>query len=397
MTAGHHVVVVGAGYAGLTAARRLARARGTGELRVTVVNADDRFVERIRLHQLAAGQSLPGRPLADMLRGTGADLVVARVTGIDAGAGTVRVAEGGRLRDIGYDTLVYAPGSGPYFGSVPGAAEHAHTLAELTGAEAFRTRALPDLVRARGTVLLVGGGLTGIEAAAELAETRPELRVELVTRDTVGAGLSPRGRRHVRRVLDRLGVRVRERCDVTEVRPDGLVLGDGTVLRAGAVVWNAGYQVPDLARRAGIAVDANGRVLVDGTQRSVSHPDVYAVGDAAKAAGIDGRELRMACGSALVMGGTAGSAVAARRAGRPARPLWFRYLFQCVSLGRRDGVIQFVRADDTPLPVVLRGRAAAWFKEGVARAAIAYTRLAGLTPVRGRGAGRAVPARSATR
>jgi NADH dehydrogenase FAD-containing subunit len=98
------IVVVGAGYAGLAAAKLAARWTGA---EVTLVNAGDRFVERVRLHQLAAGQPLRDLPLAGLLRGTGVRLVVDRVTGIDAATRTVRLGE----RELGYDRLVYAAGS----------------------------------------------------------------------------------------------------------------------------------------------------------------------------------------------------------------------------------------------------------------------------------------------
>ncbi|MDT7637548.1 MAG: hypothetical protein QOC83_1836, partial [Pseudonocardiales bacterium] len=158
------IVVVGAGYAGLAAAKLAARWTGA---EVTLVNAGDRFVERVRLHQLAAGQPLRDLPLAGLLRGTGVRLVVDRVTGIDAATRTVRLGE----RELGYDRLVYAAGSQADLDSVPGAARYAYPLASYP--EASRLRAHLADSGDGGTVAVVGGGLTGIEAAAELAETLP--------------------------------------------------------------------------------------------------------------------------------------------------------------------------------------------------------------------------------
>jgi NADH:ubiquinone reductase (H+-translocating) len=195
------IVVVGAGYAGLAAAKLAARWTGA---EVTLVNAGDRFVERVRLHQLAAGQPLRDLPLAGLLRGTGVRLVVDRVTGIDAATRTVRL--GGR--ELGYDRLVYAAGSQADLDSVPGAARYAYPLASYP--EASRLRAhLADSGDGE-TVAVVGGGLTGIEAAAELAETLPRLKVRLVTGGVLGEALSLRGRRYLWRTFERLGVDVRE-------------------------------------------------------------------------------------------------------------------------------------------------------------------------------------------
>ncbi|MGX7826642.1 NAD(P)/FAD-dependent oxidoreductase [Actinokineospora sp. 24-640] len=347
------IVVLGAGYAGLLAAN--ATARRTGE-RVVLVNERDTFVERVRLHQLAAGQVLPVRPLSGLLKGV--SLVVGEVVGIDAGARAVRLADG---RELAYDTLVYALGSRGDL-SAPGAAEHAYDVGSADDAVRLR-----DRLAGGGTAVVVGGGLTGIEAAAELA--RPEVKVLLLT-DRLGAGLSAKGRGHVERVLTRLGVEWREGVRVAEVRADGLSLADGGHVGADAAVWTVGFRVPTLARDAGIEVDAAGRVVVDDTLRSVSHPDVYGVGDAAAARMPGGQELRMACATSLPTGQHAARAIADRLAGREPRRLRFRYVNQCVSLGRDDALVQFVRGDDSPRERVLTGRPAALYKELVVRGTI---------------------------
>ncbi|MEU9889008.1 FAD-dependent oxidoreductase [Sphaerisporangium sp. NPDC051011] len=354
-----HIVVLGAGYSGLVAAKLVA---GHGA-RVTLVNARDRFTERVRLHQLAAGENLRDLPLRDLLAGTAVDLVVGRVTGIDAGDRAVRL-DGG-APDIRYDVLVYALGSRTDLDTVPGAAEHAHAVSGPDQAERLRGR----LAEAR-VAAVVGGGLTGIEAAAELAEAHPGVKVRLVTGGALGEGLSERGRRYLSRVFTRLSVDVRENARVSEVREDGLVLADGEHVAADTVVWTTGFRVPALAREAGFAVDRHGRVIVDGTLRSESHPEVYAVGDAAAARMPGGQELRMACATGIPAGHRAARAIVDRLAGREPRPLRFRYLGQCVSLGRHDGLIQFVHADDRPREAVLTGRVAALYKEGIVRGTI---------------------------
>ncbi|GLU48248.1 NAD(P)/FAD-dependent oxidoreductase [Nocardiopsis ansamitocini] len=372
----HQVVVLGAGYAGLAAATRAARGARDNDIRVMLVDQRDRFVERVRLHQLAAGQPLPEWPLERVLAGTAVEPVVARVTGmeLDQRCVQVRTADG-TAHAIGYDTLVYALGSTAAPTSVPGAAEHAHSLDDVATATELGLRVLPRLAAAGGVLAVVGGGLTGIEAAAELAESHRGLRVVLITGARLGPGLSVRGRAHVHRCLTRLGVRVVEHRTVLRVEAGGLVLGDGTTLAADAVLCGVGFATPGLAREAGMDVDENGRVLVDATQCSVSHPEVYAVGDAARVRGPGGATLRMSCATGLPMGITAGRAIADRAAGRPPTPLAFRYHVQCVSLGRRDGLIQSVRADDTPRSTVLTGRAAALVKEAVVRGASANARM----------------------
>ncbi|KOX19545.1 oxidoreductase [Saccharothrix sp. NRRL B-16348] len=356
-----HIVVVGAGYAGLAAARLAAK---WTDSRVTLVNARDRFVERVRLHQSAAGQRLRDVRLADVLKGTGVELVVDRVTDIDPDARKIELTNG----TLAYDRLVYALGSHANLDGVPGAAEHAHAVSTQEDAEK-----LTAALETARTVAVMGGGLTGIEAASELAESRPDLDVRLVTAGGFGEDLSDKGRRHLRKVFDRLGVRVRDHAHVAEVRADGLVLDTGELVAADAVVWTAGFAVPGLAARAGFAVDGHGRMLVDQTLTSISHPDVQGIGDAAAMKRHDGLELRMACATGLPTAQQAMRALAKRLGGdAPADRLDFRYRIRCVSLGRRDGLIQFVDADDNPKERVLTGRAAALTKELVVRSALFF-------------------------
>jgi NADH dehydrogenase len=360
------IVVLGAGYSGQIAARLAARAKDTT---VTLVNDRDTFVERVRLHQLAAGQDLRERPLAQLVKDTGIRLVIDRATAIDPVAKSVVLAGGS---SIAYDTLVYALGSRMDLDSVPGAAEHAHTVAVAEEAARLRTR-LRDGGDV-GTVTVVGGGLTGIEAATELAEQHQDLKVRMVTGGVLGAALSDKGRRHLHRTFDRLGIEVRAEVRVWEVRADGVVLADGEHVPSDIVVWTTGFTVPTLAAEAGFAVDAHGRLVVDDTIRSTSHPDVYGVGDAAAMHMAGGQELRMACATGLPVAQQAVRAMVARRAGQQPKPFRFRYVNQCISLGRHDGLIQFVDRNDQPREAVLTGRVAALYKEFIVRGAFQMQR-----------------------
>lgn len=376
----HEILVLGAGYAGLAAAGRAARniRRDALDARVTLVNAAPDFVERVRLHQVAAGQDVGVHPLAASLDGTGIDLVLGRAEHVDTGRRTVRVRVEGQAgqgepeREFGYDTLIYALGSDAGPDGASGAAEHAYNAASLEAARALARRIREDAPR---SVAVVGGGLTGLEVAAEIAESHPGVGVELLTRGRVADGVSPRGRTHVHRALGRLGVSVREGASVAEVDPAGLRLADGSRVEADLVVWSTGLGAAALAAEAGLTVDRDGRAVVGADQRSVSHPDVYVVGDAAHAVGVHGAPQRMSCAMAMPMGWTAADAVTARvRGDEPELPP-FGHLFQCVSLGRRDGLVQFVRGDASPVRFVLTGRLAALCKEYIV--ASAYSRLNG--------------------
>lgn len=348
------VVVLGAGYAGLTAAKVVAR-RTKGRAAVTLINERYAFHERMRNYQIAAGRPPREIPIRNLLRGAEVDLTVGRVTRIDTARRLVELADGSE--PVGYDQLIYALGSHADLDRVPGASEHAMAVATAEHAR----RVDQQVGRAR-TVAVVGGGFTGIETVTALAEAYPDRNVSLVTRGQPGSLLNDQGREHLLRTCDRLGIDVRTDAAVAKVGGDSLLLEDGDELAADAVVWTTGFAVPALARQAGLAVDHRGRMLVDETLRSVSHSDVYGVGDAAVVRS-QGKEVRMGCGPGGIAGVIGAFAVADRLADRTPRP--YRYTDQAlhVSLGRRDAIVQFGTDDSSR---IITGRLAAFVKERVA-------------------------------
>ncbi|RSO06259.1 FAD-dependent oxidoreductase, partial [Streptomyces sp. WAC 06725] len=137
MNNSHRIVVLGAGYTGLFSAIRLAhRTRRTG-VKITLVNPSSRFVERLRMHQIAAGQELADHRIPDLLAGTGVTFVQGAATAIDP---EVRQITVDGAETLGYDTLVYALGSSTDTGKVPGADTHAFTLNTPETAGRFATR-----------------------------------------------------------------------------------------------------------------------------------------------------------------------------------------------------------------------------------------------------------------
>ncbi|MBW6440343.1 FAD-dependent oxidoreductase [Actinoplanes hulinensis] len=350
-----HIAVLGAGYAGLATAQLLAKRIGAT---VTLVNNRDRFVERMRNHQLASGRQLRHLPLHDLLRGSRIRLIIGQVTRIDTRERQVELAGG--VPPIDYDLLVYALGSRADTDAVPGAAQHACSVAVAEQAGRLR-----DQMRTAGTVAVVGAGPTGLETATELAETYPDRTVRLVSRGPLGEGLSEQGREHLHRALDRLGIQVWQNADVAKVDADGLLLASGDHIDADAVAWTAGFKVPELAREAGLAVDERGRMVVDGTLRSQSHLEVYGVGDAAAAHTQDGQVLRMGCGPGGLAAACAFHAITARLAGRAPVPLRVKNDALCISLGRRDGILQPTDLDGNPRGKVRTGLPVAMLKNFV--------------------------------
>ncbi|BBZ41252.1 NAD(P)/FAD-dependent oxidoreductase [Mycobacterium conspicuum] len=350
------VVVVGGGYAGTLAANHL---RSRPDLNITLVNPRPVFVERIRLHQLVADTHAVGTVTVDYgtLLGDGIRLVVDGAEAIDTADRRVLLTSGAALD---YDYLIYAVGSSGGLPAVRGAAEFAYSVADLESAQRLR-HTLADLP-SDAPVAVVGGGLTGIETASELAQTgRP---VTLVCGGVLGPSLSARGRRSVGKTLRRLGVAVLESVAVSEVRWDEVVLSDGAVLPSAATVWTAGFGVPDLASRSGLRTDALGRLLTDETLTSVDDERIVAAGDAAAPSG---HPLRMSCQAAGPLGAQAANTVLSRLDGKTPATISQAFVGQCISLGRELGTIQLARTDDTPVNIVVGGGSAARIKEAICK------------------------------
>ncbi|WP_454198418.1 NAD(P)/FAD-dependent oxidoreductase [Nocardia sp. Marseille-Q1738] len=359
----HRIVVLGAGYAGAFCAGYLARQLHSDDFEITVINAEPDFVERLRLHQLAAGRELRLRPLAEVFAGTGIRLRVARVTELDVEHRTVTVVDGEGIDRLGYDTLLYALGSSIAEHGVAGVAEHAFHVAARPAA--LRLRARLDELGEEGKVLVVGGNLTAIEAVTEIAESRPGLRVGLATSGEVGGWLGPKARRHLLRAFDRFGITVHEHTTIERVEPSVAVAADGAVFASDATVWAAGFAVHPIAAASGLAVVPNGQITVDRQMRSVSHPDIYAAGDSAFVIGDNGLPYPMSCASAGYTGMQATAAIVGDLTGRKIKATALTYVGNHISLGRKDGIFQLVDGDARSKPGALCGRSAARVKSAI--------------------------------
>ena len=374
MNSKHKIVIIGAGYAGLIAALRLA-GKAAGNAEITLINAREGFVQRIRNHQLAAQQDFRQYSIPELLGKRPVRFVQGEVKAIDLDQRTVTV-ESGDSKLIAYDKLVYALGSVAAKPSIPGVSEHAYGIGNIAEAEALRERvaSLP----AGAQAVVIGGGLTGIEMATELAESRPDLRVRLVTEGRVGERLSARGRAYLRQTFASLHLDLQEHSRVQKIEAGQLFTSD--ILSEGAApsdstseqgrsipfdvaIWAGSFGVPSLAREAGLAVNAIGRVQVDSLLRSLSHPDVYAVGDSTVIA--DRTPLRMACVTAFSTGAHAADNLAAWIADKPQQPFNVDDIGQCISLGHKRALLQFTDKDGIAQERIVTGLAATLMKNGV--------------------------------
>jgi NADH dehydrogenase FAD-containing subunit len=384
-----HVIIIGAGYAGLLCAIRLAGKTHHDQTRITLVNAGDHFIERIRLHQWLTGKPLPAHPIPRLLCGTGVEFVNGRVTRLDAAHQQITVATDAHEQHLSYDRLVYALGSQTDRWSVPGVSDHAQVLDGDSG-QAFRA-ALPALAENNGRLLVVGGGLTAIETITELAETFPALRLTLLTNGTFGSELSPAGQAHLRTVFARKSIALIEGARVTAVEAGRALTADGQAIPFEACLWTVGFVAPPLAREAGLPVNERGQIKVDDCLRVPDHNSISVVGDSA-AVDLPWGALRMGCVSAMPMGayvadrltnefhrkdknGHSGSPLpgvfadgrGAGGEGNTTQPFRFGFLLRCISLGRREGLVQMVGANDTPQPRIYTGWQAVLMKEIICR------------------------------
>lgn len=350
------IVIIGAGYAGLLATVRLAGKLRRKPATITLVNASDQFVERVRLHQFAANYTLKPRPITSILQGTGVNFVQGNVSRIDATQHTLDVQTETGAQHIHYDKLIYALGSTTNRDSVPGVRDYAYTLAPsgpLSAAE-LRER-LPALNESGGRVVISGGGATGIEAAAEFGAAYPNLSVTLLTRGPFGQTFGKGITRYMRRSLERLGVTIQDHTAVTEITPTEIYTNSGT-FPYDLCLWAGGFVAPPLARESGLAVNERGQILVDPFLHSVSHPDIMAVGDAASPVEDPGVKVRMSAFTALILGAHAADSLAATLQGKTPKPLSFTYLGQGIALGPHNGVGFGLTSDDRPKSYYFPGR-----------------------------------------
>ena len=290
------------------------------------------------------------------------EVVVGTVLQIDPSARVLSVATSSGVTSESYDTLVYSVGSMAALGA-PGAEDFAHLLSNADGAETARIAiaAGPDNQR----IVVVGGGATGVEAAAEFAEQYPDASVTLVSRGAVLGHLPAASRRSVARSLTQLGVVVLEWSGVSRVHLDAVELSDGTRVPSDATVWTASFAVPDLAGRSGLGVDAIGRLVVDEELRTPAYPEIFGAGDAVHPPSSVGSHLRMGCAIAMPIGGHAADNVLAVLRGEALTKLDVGFGAQCISIGRKMGIIQLLTKADKPRAMRITGRAGAMVEEYV--------------------------------
>ena len=350
------ILVIGAGYSGLLFTMRLAGKVARQHVQITLVNESDTFTERPRMHQFATNQAVEWRSLPQMLRRTNVQFIQGRVTSIDPAHREIVLMRQQETQHMEYDYLVYALGSETDRKTVPGVAEYAYTLAPRGPLSAAALRdTLPSIEARGGQVVVAGGGATGIETAAEVASAYPHIKVRLVTREPVALFLNKSVGSSIRKSLQRLGVEINDQVAMTAVRAHSVVTDQGDEFACDLCIWTGGFVAPPLAKEAGLAVNERNQIVVDPFLRSISHPGIYAIGDAADPREDPGARVRMGAVTAAIMGAHGADSLSAVLHGKAPRPFSFAYLGQGIALGRHNAIGFNNYPDDRPIPPYFTG------------------------------------------
>jgi len=353
-----HVVIIGGGFGGLSAAKALRRA----PVRVTVVDRHNHHLFQPLLYQVATATLSPGdiaSPIRWILRHARNTRVwLANVRTIDLANRRIMLQDG---VSIGYDYLILAAGtSHTYFGHDEWGPQ-APALKTLEDALAIRRRILvafeeaereTDPVRQQRllTFLLVGGGPTGVELAGTLAEIARQTRAEFRNIDTrttrivvIEAGptilpsFAPALRDAARRSLSRIHVEVRENTRVTAVDDGGVMLG-AERLEAGTVLWTAGVAASPITATLGVPLDRAGRVIVERDLSIPGHPEAFVIGDAAAFLDADGHQMPGVAQVAMQGGAHAARTILRRIGGEPGQPFVYHDRGSMAIIGRGSAI-----------------------------------------------------------
>lgn len=271
------IVVLGGGYGGVAFIRQMAALRP--EAKVTLIDRRAHHTVLTEIHQVAGGNRAPESLLVPFASLEGCRFLQAEVTGLDPAARQVQTSAG----PVAYDILVIGLGSVDTDYGVPGVRQHAMTLHSISDALAIRKalEALPE----GAPVIVAGGGLTGVELAAEIG-IRRGMGGNLTLVEAAPSllpGLAPRLQKGARRRLGALGVNVLTATRIAAANPGMLRFSDGSSLPFGLMIWACGVRANPLIGRLGILTDKAGRAVVDSNMQTELE-GVYVVGDCAAGA-----------------------------------------------------------------------------------------------------------------
>lgn len=344
------LVIIGAGFAGMYAALAAARLRdikgvSADELEIMLVAPEPALVVRPRLYE--PDPETMTADLEPVLSAVEVVYVRGRAEAVNTSCRSLVVADpGGAWNSILYDRLIVATGSRLFRPNIPGLTEHAFSVDSLDDAVALdrhlRGLASRPASEARNTVVVAGGGFTGIEAATEMPARLREIlgedartRVIIVERNGIIApDMGAQARPVIEEALDQLDIETRLGIGVAAMDEASVTLSDGERIETATVIWAAGMRAAPFSAQVPGERDNFGRLAVDRELRVVGVPGVFATGDAAKATCDDeGNFALMSCQHATRMGAFAGNNAAADLLGEAPTPYHQKAYVTCLDLG----------------------------------------------------------------
>ncbi len=352
------VVVIGAGYAGMMTAIRLAgRTRRLKNITITLINANDKFIERPRLHEVATGVDVPQYPIADMLKGTGVNFVKGWVTDIKPGQNSISLQTEAGTEEINYDYLVYGLGSSIHK-PIEDIDKYAYVLHPYGDNSAAAMRETLNAYKNRqGRVLVIGGGATGVEGAAHVKSLYPHLDVVLVSRNRFASFRGERIERHIRQGFEAQQIQVIEGSAVVELTENHARLSNGQNIAYDLCLWAGGFIASPLAKDAGLQVNEQNQVIGDPYCRSLDYENIFVVGDALKMQVEPGVAARMSVMMAMVSGAHTADNLNRLFRGRTLKPMSFSYYGQGIAMGINDAAGFGTWRGDKIYSPIFRGRA----------------------------------------
>ncbi len=344
------IVVLGAGYAGVRAVQEMGPV--LDEREIVLIDRGRSHAIVTEMYRVAAG-GRPARgaevPLHRLVpHHRNLVLLQAEVKELDWRQRVVRTGQGA----VAYDTVLFCLGATPEYFDIPGARESTLTLQHLDSALRLRRR-LESLARlGGGRVVIVGGGLTGVELAGAISAIHPgRFRLTLAQASpSILPDEDPRLAAYAEEVLQRGDIEVRRGEHVARVTKRTVVLRSGAVLPADLVVWAGGVRGNPLAAQAGLPVDGRGRVQVLPTLEVDGHPGLFAAGDAAHVPGAAGHALPPTAQLAVQEGRAAARNIAGLLAGREPQAFRPQVLGMTAALGRGYGIARLGRLRLTGRP-----------------------------------------------
>lgn len=305
-------------------ATRLLDIHGHNQVEVTVLAPQAELRIRPRFYEPEAHRLVA--PIGELLDAVGVTFIKGAAETIDVQQKHVVYTDAAGARQIRpYDKLVLATGSGLALPDTQGVAQYAFDVDQIEQAIRLENhlKSLAELPPSRGrnTVVVAGGGFTGIETATEMpARLRAilgehvDMEVIIVDRgEKVGASLGAEISQSIAEASDELGVTWRLKSSVVAVDEQGVTLGDGQRIEAKTVIWTTGVRASSLTAQIPGERDGLGRLHVDAHLQVIGQQDIFATGDVAYAATDDlGNHALMTCQHAIVLGRHAGNNVAAQ-------------------------------------------------------------------------------------